>query len=525
MTTATKDDLSDQASEQIEKTSCLRAAAGIFLVVAALGAIACYFATKFSPRSTATLRSGVATDPAPVDALTSESLHEFIHAHGDRFQGDVVIDNEYDMALNDYNYADEWNETILGPRESSRRILGAVGLGVNLWKDNTVKYKFSSYLPGFTKKLVRNAMREIELNTCVRFQEKPDAILRYLSIEPSAEKCEANIGAPAHGIHIIRLSESNAQRTIGCIYPTVVHELLHALGFSHTQTRSDRDKFVTIIWSRIPWYNRKDFSKQTTSWFPKDPKAKEYDYKSVMHYSRNQFSVNGRNTIDAGKNTDVIGTGYRMSERDIMQINELYGCPARDTLKGYGKNEKYRGLSYPRRAGSIPKGCSKDENFSGGLCYAKCRDGYASVGPVCWQKCGGFGRDDGAFCAKPKPYGRGGGRSINCGWRGCGRSCPSSKDQWGLRCYPKCRQGYVNHGCCICSPRCPSGMKDIGVSCAKKSYGRVGIPRKCKTGYVYDAGLCYKPCDPFYKGIGPVCWWAPKEGKWAHYSNQYGEYA
>lgn len=125
-------------------------------------------------------------------------------------------------------------------------------------------------------------------------------------------------------------------------------------------------------------------------------------------------------------------------------------------------------------------GCYKEnEEQSGLLCYPKCRYGYTGVGPVCWQDCPSGYRNDGMFCYKPAPYGRGAGYPWkfgdgfdNDGMLSRCRRDHGSCEMNGLIAYPRCRSNYHQVGCCICSPDCPSGMTDIGISCAKNSYGR-----------------------------------------------------
>jgi hypothetical protein len=94
--------------------------------------------------------------------------------------------------------------------------------------------------------------------------------------------------------------------------------------------------------------------------------------------------------------------------------------------------------------------------------------------------------DDGTFCAKPEPYGRGAGFPWQFGDAlndsGMFNRCTAANgagncEKSGEIVYPKCRANFHAVGCCTCSPDCPSGMTDIGVSCQKQSHGRgAGVP-------------------------------------------------
>ena len=166
-----------------------------------------------------------------------------------------------------------------------------------------------------------------------------------------------------------------------------------------------------------------------------------------------------------------------------------------------------------RGAGVPVHTCSSGKDKSGALCYPSCRDGYSGNGPLCLTDCPSGYRNDELYCFKPDSYGRGVGTvpvtktSCSKNWS-CKTtsSCGSKEDCLGL-CYNSCRDGYYPAGCNVCSPRCPSGMDDIGVSCMKGSYGRgVGTPMKCGDDEEYQDGLCYKSCPSGAHGVGPLCY-------------------
>ncbi len=95
-----------------------------------------------------------------------------------------------------------------------------------------------------------------------------------------------------------------------------------------------------------------------------------------------------------------------------------------------------------------------------------------------WQSkipCPSGFRNDGAYCFKPAPYGRGAGYPWKFGdglndkgmYKRCKKDNKQGCEKNGAIVYPKCKPGYFNVGCCTCSPKCPANMKDIGISCHK----------------------------------------------------------
>ncbi|XP_016149134.1 meprin A subunit alpha [Sinocyclocheilus grahami] len=113
----------------------------------------------------------------------------------------------------------------------------------------------------------------------------------------------------------------------------VEHELLHALGFYHEQSRSDRDDYVQIWWDQIIPGKEHNFNKYEDD-FITDLNT-PYDYESIMHYRPLSFNKDPdiptiTTTIPAFNN--IIGQRLDFSALDLERLNRMYECSASLTL-------------------------------------------------------------------------------------------------------------------------------------------------------------------------------------------------
>ncbi|XP_022251606.1 zinc metalloproteinase nas-13-like [Limulus polyphemus] len=112
----------------------------------------------------------------------------------------------------------------------------------------------------------------------------------------------------------------------GCVYVgVVIHELMHAVGFWHEQSRADRDEYVTILWNNIQEGMAYNFAKYTLQKI--QHLGEPYDYASVMHYGEYAFSKSrSQPTIKPLRPGVQIGQRNGFSNTDIRKINKLYKC-------------------------------------------------------------------------------------------------------------------------------------------------------------------------------------------------------
>lgn len=110
---------------------------------------------------------------------------------------------------------------------------------------------------------------------------------------------------------------------------TIMHELIHTLGYSHMHNHSDRDKFVTINWNNIKPDHESNFDLVNEEEYGNFDTR--YDFYSVMHYSLDTFSIKrGEPTIlpRHPKFRHLIGQRRELSKGDKKRINKMYKCSA-----------------------------------------------------------------------------------------------------------------------------------------------------------------------------------------------------
>ncbi|XP_071760146.2 low choriolytic enzyme-like [Centroberyx gerrardi] len=162
---------------------------------------------------------------------------------------------------------------------------------------------------------ILNAMKDFHSKTCIRFIPRVRQRI-YISFEPKYG-CFSSLGRIGDK-QVVSLSR------FGCVRHGIIqHELLHALGFYHEHTRSDRDRYVRINWQYIKDYYVHNFKTKDTNNL-----NTPYDYSSILHYGRTAFSSEfGKDTITPIPDPSVaIGQRNGMSDIDIRRINTLYKC-------------------------------------------------------------------------------------------------------------------------------------------------------------------------------------------------------
>uniref|UniRef100_A0A158PAV7 Metalloendopeptidase n=1 Tax=Angiostrongylus cantonensis TaxID=6313 RepID=A0A158PAV7_ANGCA len=189
--------------------------------------------------------------------------------------------------------------------------------------EKATSYNFTEQLDATELDTIKEAMKRIERNTCIRFRKRTSEA-DYIDIQNErGEGCYTSVGRLT-GSSVLML-EAGEHST--CVVTEIVqHELLHVIGLWHEHMRYDRDKYIRVNYRNILPGERSQFDivsrKESTLYnIP-------YDYKSVMHYGKTAFARPGTVTMETldPRYTNVIGKQTDASSSDYKKVCNIYDC-------------------------------------------------------------------------------------------------------------------------------------------------------------------------------------------------------
>jgi hypothetical protein len=185
-----------------------------------------------------------------------------------------------------------------------------------LWDSSVIPYSINEGVANLGA--IQEAINIFHSQTSVRFvpyDGQPDSVV----FVPGQDMCASYLGRSGGGQPIY----------IGpnCGTNEVMHELMHALGFVHEQSRTDRDKYVEILWNNIdPQYHLQ-------FWIVPDEYVHEYvgsvfafDTESIMLYDPTAFAkVPGTLSMRSRSSSELRPSRKQFSRTDRERLQYLYG--------------------------------------------------------------------------------------------------------------------------------------------------------------------------------------------------------
>jgi hypothetical protein len=181
--------------------------------------------------------------------------------------------------------------------------------------------------------LIRTAIADWEKAGVVHFRRKEDSDRNFIIFRNNGDGCRSWIGMH-HGEQLVEIGPR-------CRYHSILHEMGHALGLFHEQSRTDRYQHVKVLWDHIKPEERKQFCRVL---YRKNPSgldiSNRYDFGSVMHYPLDDFSIcpdgglteqcktivpiHADELRDAGIKESEVGNRFSLSDEDLEAIRVIY---------------------------------------------------------------------------------------------------------------------------------------------------------------------------------------------------------
>jgi len=272
-----------------------------------------------------------------------------------------------------------WRDELAGARSPRSAFDGTAPI----WANGNVYYQFSNNVSAVHQQCFVDAVNEWAIFANLHFIPRTTQT-NFITVfeDPALSGGQSSVGMIG-GEQFLHIGPNAWNRG------TLCHESGHALGLIHEHQRSDRDSYVSILTNNLADPNDPNFIKLSNS-----HNQGSYDFLSVMHYSRNTFSIDpSLDTIEPLapyiQFINIMGQQFDpvLSATDRAGMAATYGSgPAlsgvvtntQDSGPGSLRAAMYYALDHPGTTitFNIP---TSDPRFTNGIFTIQPTDGFPSI--------------------------------------------------------------------------------------------------------------------------------------------------